>query len=155
MMKWMLMITAATLVTLGSPAFADCRAELADLTGGVSKDGSMAPLQTETGGTPQVDTAAASADGDQPETGEGEVIKDGSVAPLEASDTRAMSGQDAQAQQAGGETAAAQTGDGSTGSANGGMETSARQDAIDRAQAALEAGDEEACMAAVEEAKAL
>ncbi len=59
----------------------------------------------------------------------------------------ATSAQDAQAQSQGGETAAAQA-----AGASGG-DGSDKQAAIDRAQKALDAGDEEACMQAVEEAR--
>lgn len=115
--------TAAALLALTAPAVADCAAELEKLRG-----------------------AALAGESGQAEAGSGEVIKDGSVAPLETDDTLATSGQDIEAQQEGGDTAAMEAREG---------DDPGRQEALDRAQAALDAGDEDACMAALEEARAM
>lgn len=86
---------------------------------------------------------------------QGEVSKDGKTMPLAEGEgggdpNLAMSGQDVQSQQQGGGTAATgqQTAAGASGSA--GM-----SDALQRAEAALAAGNEAECMQAVEEAKRL
>lgn len=144
-----------------------------DVSGEVTKDGDRAPLETDetvsssgsvTEGTAMegVDVGRgtdADTDGGTTnfETGEGvesagEVTKDGDRAPLETGEQvaeggasgNAMSGQDAEAQQAGADTMAAAD-----------TEAGGFQDAIERAEAALAAGDEAACMAAVEEAKGM
>lgn len=173
-------------------ATADCADELAAMTGGaasagveggISKDGSMAPLETEaeagaetgigttttTGGATttattdgtttagRADAEASSASGDA----EGGIAKDGSLAPLEedagtsstegASAGVATSAQDAQSQQDGGETAAAEA----QAASDDASDTPERTAALDRAHAAMEAGDEEGCMAAVEEARGM
>ena len=150
-MKRTLLATVAALALSVAAASADCAADLAQMGHGsgegISKDGSLAPLQSAGEGTPQTGGDAA---GGGTETGEGEVAKDGSAAPLEADAQVATSGQDAQAQQAGGDTAAAQAA-GSGGSGHG----DDMQAALDRAQAALDAGDEAGCMAALEEARGL
>jgi hypothetical protein len=137
-----ILAASAALFLGATAASADCREELAQLESGVSKDGGLAPLQETTDATPQ--TGGGEAAGTEAGAeGEG-VAKDGSTTPLETDPAIATSGQDAQAQQAGGETAAAQA------SGEGG---SPQDDAMARAHAALEAGDEEGCMAALEEAR--
>lgn len=103
--------------------------------GGVSKDGSLAPLQ---------DSGAAAGTSAGGSTG-GRVAKDGSTMPLSGngdgpSPTTAMSDQDAQAQQQGGQTAAA------TAQDSAGELTAA----LDQARAAEKAGDETGCMKAIE-----
>ena len=108
--------------------------------GKISKDGTAAPLQD-----PQAANGVATpkAGGDtqaKPADSGGAIAKDGSNMPLNgtggASAETAMSQQDVQAQQQGGQTAAE--------AAMGGS-------AMQRAQAALDAGDEAGCMKAVEE----
>lgn len=139
------LIAAALLaggVGLGGAAAADCAAEL-DALAGVAKDGTAAPLG-EAGATPQTGAGEAGS-----AAGSEGVSKDGGTMPLEASPDVATSAEDAQAQSEGGETAAAQA----AGAAGGGEET--RQTAINQARAALAAGDEAACMEAVERAKAM
>lgn len=136
-------LAASAMILLGSgSAFADCREELAQLSGGggISKDGSLAPL--ESGATPQTGDGTAPA-----AEGEG-LAKDGSTEPLQADADVAMSAEDAQAQQQGGETAAAQA-----AGVEGGGDAAARDAALARAQAALDAGDEAGCMAALQEAR--
>ncbi|UIJ71308.1 hypothetical protein [Aurantimonas sp. HBX-1] len=149
-----------------------------DTSGEVSKDGSTAPLETDTtaagsttptGGagaasatagatTPAAGTDTAATASQQADAGQqtGEVSKDGQHMPLEdaASKETAMSGQDVAAQQAGEATAASGQAGAST-MANAAAGDSGSQDAIQRAEAALAAGDETACMAAVEEAKGM
>jgi hypothetical protein len=147
-MKRQLLITAAAAALLfgASAAWADCAEELAQLQEGVSKTGAMAPLAESAPATPQ--TGGGAAAGGESATGDGEIAKTGDTAPLEANPDVATSAQDAQAQSAGGETAAAQA-EGAEG------DGASRAEALARAQAALDAGDEAGCMAAVEEAKAM
>ena len=141
----------------GTAAVADCAEDLAALKAqsgahaGISKDGSLAPLQENSeadpgAGTGEGATTAGTA-GTASSKADGKIAKDGSVAPLQegvsgggsAGDV-AVSGQDAQRQQ---EEAAADT-------ATGEPET-----ALQRAQAALDAGDEAGCREAVKEARGL
>lgn len=169
-------LASCAVVALGATAVhADCADELAQLSagaeGGISKDGSTAPLQTEADAAAGATGAAGTTTGTASETtagatgttsgsgstasgsaeADGEVAKDGSTAPLETGSAVATSGQDAQAQQDGQATAAGQAGV-TTGPASDSAERTA---ALDRARAALESGDEEACMAAVEEARSM
>jgi hypothetical protein len=133
---------AAAALAAGAAA-ADCRAELDQLAGGISKDGSLAPLAGSA--TPQ--TGGGEAD---PASGGGEgIAKDATEQPLGTDPALATSAEDAQAQQQGGATAAEQA------MGAGGAAPDGRADAIARAEAALAAGDEAGCMAAVEEAKGL
>ena len=136
-------IACAAMLAAGA-AYADCQSELSALEGGVSKDGTMAPLGTPGDATPQVAPTHGGGTGDQA-TGDG-LAKDGTTEPLGASPEVATSGQDAQAQQEGGKTAAQQA-QGAAGTPD------ARMAALDRAKVALAQGDEDACMKAVEEAK--
>lgn len=193
-------VGAALLAMTAVAAQADCAAELARLTEGgaategISKDGSLAPLEgasdaaagtdaaaTEAADTAEAagmnsaaptdgtasDTAAGSASTDTAATGaastdtasaEGEgIAKDGSHMPLEDASGQqqagvAMSGADVQAQQEGQPTAAEQAAGASGGSATGG-DQSTREAHIQAARDALAAGDEEACMMAVEAAQ--
>ncbi|MGR3270387.1 hypothetical protein DU478_17750 [Thalassococcus profundi] len=133
----------------------------------IAKDGSLAPLENadgaaaDTSGSGSTDMADGSsgdmagggssdmsessstetaASGSDTGDGDNQIVKDGDTAPLEAdTDTIATSGQDASEQQ-----------DGSSGDTSQEFE-----DAIATAQAALDAGDEAACMEAVEEARSL
>lgn len=130
----------------------------------IAKDGSVAPLENADGGESagsEGEVATTSTTGGQPAEqslsastdGSNEVAKDGTQAPLEedgvasgGSDAGAggdpsiaLSQQDAQAQQ-----------EGASGSNSG-----TRAEALERAQAALDRGDEEGCMDAVEEARSL
>lgn len=174
-------LALCTIAGLSGPALADCQDELAQLTGeagmevegGISKDGSLAPLEdpdasAEASGS--VDGAASTSDTGASDSGsdtdlsaqaedmnsdasegDGEVAKDGDTAPLETDTSSvATSGQDAAAQQDGSGDASA------TASSDSGSESEMSQeakDAIETAKAALEAGDEKACMDAVEEAR--
>jgi hypothetical protein len=142
-MKQRLMIaTAACLSFAASAASADCAAEIAAL--GIAKDGSTAPLAVPA--TPQTGGDAAPAA--TPTSEAGGIAKDGSKAPLGTDPALATSPEDAQAQSQGGKTAAEQA----AGAAGGGT---GQADALARARAALDAGDEAACLQAVEEAKAM
>jgi hypothetical protein len=138
----LILATAAALGLGATAAAADCAEELAQLTGGVSKEGAMAPLEGATGETPQTTGEAAGG-----ETSAEEVAKDGDMEPLGADESLAMSGQDVAAQQEGGKTAAELAGGAAAGTD--------RDAAIARAQTALDAGDEAGCMTAIEEAKGM
>lgn len=142
-------IALCALAGLSGPAFADCQDELSKLTGkagaegggGIIQDGSLAPLEDPDDGPGATDTSAASS-GDADDNDDGEIVKDGDAEPLDAETSQvATSGQDAAAQQH------ADSGDGSK------QMSQEAKDAINTAKAALEAGDEKACMEAVEEAR--
>ncbi|QFT96592.1 hypothetical protein FIU85_04700 [Roseovarius sp. THAF8] len=174
-------LALCTIAGLSGPALADCQDELAQLTGeagmevegGISKDGSLAPLEdpdANADASGSVDGAASTSDTDTSDSssntdlsaqaedmnsdaaeGDGEVVKDGDTAPLETDTSSvATSGQDAAAQQDGSGDASATA----NSDANSDSEMSQEaKDAIETAKAALEAGDEKACMDAVEEAR--
>lgn len=142
-------IAASAIAGLAGPALADCEQELSELRGrlqaeaedGVSKDGSLAPLEGSGSEAPEMDRSDMSSGSDQSTTAEGgnEIVKDGDTAPLETDmSNRATSGQQAEAQQQDGASAR--------------MSQEAK-DALEAAQAALDAGDEEACMEALEKAR--
>lgn len=115
-------ITAAATAVVLSLGLASAHADCANKTSGISKDGSLAPLE-QAGQADQNQQAAANqtggsttgtATGDQANAGNG-VVKDGSTAPLGTSPSIATSPQDVQRQQEGQPTAAAQaTGDASS-----------------------------------------
>ncbi|WP_018000923.1 hypothetical protein [Paracoccus sp. N5] len=141
------LIAGLSLAAAGS-AYADCAADLAQMESGMpqqaadgmAKDGSTAPMQ-------KPDQAQAGESNGQDGN---QIAKDGSTAPLQDAGSnvadRAMSGQDAQAQQEG-DTTAAEQAQAETGS-------DAHAAALKEARAALEKGDEAACQAALEKAKA-
>lgn len=144
---------AAMLVLTSLTAHADCAADLAAMTGhaahgeGISKDGSLAPLESANSAAAPAtgaDTAAAAPEA----TGGNGIAKDGSHTPLEGAGGQqpgvAMSGADAQAQQEGKPTAAEQAEGGAGGSARTHLED---------ARAALDAGDEATCRKHLEEAR--
>jgi hypothetical protein len=174
-------IASCALALVGSAAMADCAADLAELKAGssgnsqgISKDGSLAPLEdpaeggnaagtagADAGSTADATTGTTATSGTanaEGGTGDG-IAKDGSHEPLEdteaGGDTAvAMSGQDAAAQQSGAPTAAESaqegTASGDVAASGAGGTTSVggsdRQSAlIAAAQAALDAGSEEAC----------
>lgn len=145
-------IALCAVAGLATPALADCEQELAELRDasqadagdGISKDGSLAPLETAEDDVGATEMAQSGSEAEQNDTAdaEGEIVKDGDTAPLEADTSSiATSGQDAEAQQ-----------NSSDASGADGMSQEAK-DAITVAEAALEAGDEKACMEAVEEAR--
>lgn len=147
-------IALCAIAGLSGPAFADCQDELAKLTGevsaegngGIIQDGSLAPLEDPDEDAGATDTSEASSSDSEDTEGDGEIVQDGDTEPLEADTSQvATSGQDAAAQQ--------NEGSGES-SADGSEEMSQEaKDAIETAKAALEAGDEKACMEAVEEAR--
>ncbi|MFZ5962705.1 hypothetical protein ACOXXX_07110 [Thalassococcus sp. BH17M4-6] len=170
-------IAICTGLGLAGPAMADCKAELAELTGktqmdssaGISKDGSLAPLETAEG------DSTGMSDGGTTETAQNDdgmsdeqdgISKDGSLAPLENADAGSDDMSDSDAQIAkDGDTAPLET-DTSAIATSGqaaadqqdmaaGEKSQEYQDAIEVAEAALEAGNESACMEAVEEARSL
>ncbi|WP_237168320.1 hypothetical protein [Paracoccus shandongensis] len=174
------LVGAALLALTTVAAQADCAAELARLTGGgtaaegISKDGSLAPLETAadaaaagadaaasqaadtaeaagmTSAAPTDSAASGGAATDTAAEGNGGIAKDGSHTPLEGAGGQqpgvAMSGADAAAQQKGQPTAAEQA----TGAAG---DQSTRDAHIQAARDALAAGDEDACMKAIEAAQ--
>lgn len=140
-------IAASAIAGLAGPALADCEQELSELRDrlqaedGVSKDGSLAPLEESGSEAPEMDRSGMGSGSDQSTTAEGdnEIVKDGDTAPLETDmSNRATSGQQAEAQQQDGASAK--------------MSQEAK-DSLEAAQAALNAGDEEACMEALEKAR--
>ncbi|SFH46180.1 hypothetical protein SAMN04488020_11546 [Palleronia marisminoris] len=176
----MLLASCAVFGFGASMAFADCAEEISALqadggmsaetgasdTGrtGIAKDGTLAPLEepnaTEAegaaaGGDVATTTSAGEEPADQDASagggGDNDIAKDGTQAPLAEDGTAAegngtgmdedsaiaVSQQDAEAQQ-----------DLASG-ANDGI----RVEALERAQAALDRGDEDACLQAVEEAR--
>lgn len=194
------MAGGAFLALTAVSAQADCAAELARLTEGgaasegISKDGSLAPLEgasdaaagmdagemdaaetveaadmdagatdaAETAEAAGMDSAAPTAgtdtaamDSSAAEGGEG-IAKDGSHMPLEDASGQqpgvAMSGADAEAQQEGQPTAAEQAA-GASDAAGTAAGQSTRDAHIQAARDALAAGDEEACMKAVQAAQ--
>ena len=211
------LMASCALAFMSSGAYADCAGELASLTKdgaggaptqGISKDGSLAPLEqpaesedaaqagaataantsdTTASGRTEMSTDGEGASGETMAstntdasgaaasvTGDG-ISKDGTHTPLEgeasgSAEMKAMSGKDAQAQQDGEPTAAgeaqadageetakpesADTADAASGGSS--MQGDADREALmARANQALASGDEEACMAAVEELKAM
>ncbi|RRH78267.1 hypothetical protein [Falsigemmobacter faecalis] len=148
-MTWYIsLMTGCALTLTSAAAYADCKSELAVFEaeagrtgGGISKDGTLAPLQE----APAATGTAGSATEAPSATDTAGAAKDGSGTPLNASPGQAMSGQDAQAQQSGGKTAA-ETADKGTA-----KDHSA---AVEKARAALAAGDEAACLEALKEGKA-
>ena len=132
------MLAGCAFLAIGTTgATADCAADLAafQAEGGISKDGSLAPLQTDpAAGGAAITTGTA---GETTAGAEG-VAKDGTQPPMQAAEGNvAASGQAAQAQQ--------------QADADGG----AKAEALTRAETALAAGDEEGCKAALEEARSL
>jgi hypothetical protein len=171
-MKPQSLLTAACVTTLllGGAAFADCQSELQDMTTasnsqssgggseGISKSGELAPLeepddgsganasQGQYGGASGTGDEGASGGGEQSASGGGDedegISKDGSMSPLNSqADTPgvATSQQEAEAQQQAGEE----------------QDAGGRAAAIEQARNALAAGDEDACMEALDRARNL
>ena len=139
----LILTTAAALALGAGAAAADCAEELAQLIGGIAKDGSLAPLEGVAAETPQAGGDAATGES----SAEG-IVKDGTMEPLGAAENLAALEQDVVAQQEGGATAAEQA----AGAPAAGGD---RDAAIARAQQALDAGDEAGCVSAIEEAKGM
>lgn len=155
-----ILMLGASFALSTSFAFADCAQDLAALEGGmgdashkgIAKDGTLAPLQKPandemgTAGNDHTSAEAAQAGKAEPSP------QDSAVAPMTdssststagADPSQAMSGADAQSQQTGGETAAETA---SHAPSEGGVAGSgARTEALAKARAALDAGDEMAC----------
>lgn len=217
------MLAGCAICALATAAQADCAEDLARLTGdpstagdsaGISKDGSLAPLETpdhaetsaeagtEAGSSDDMavsgsdsemttttsdagdmaddsdteggdgNTAASDADTEaddgsatpsDADAASGEAIaKDGSLAPLETeegdgSTDVAMSAQDAAQQQDGNPTAAqeAEAGDANADTDMASGSSPDRDALIEEARAALAAGDEDACRAALDQVESL
>jgi hypothetical protein len=139
-----ILLPVAALMAMAGGAMADCREDLAQMRQGISKDGSQAPLAEGTSGTPQASDSQPAAEMDGG-SGEG-LAKDGTQMPLAADSGVATSAQDAQAQQQGGGTAA-EVASGAAG------EAPPAEGALEEAQAALDRGDEAACLEALDRAK--
>lgn len=166
-MKTHTLLIACVLLAAGTAAQADCASDLAALSTGaeegeLAKDGTHVPLGNASSAAPAASAEAGSemaegdAAGDQAAAEANKLAKDGSTAPLEAAGEGtpvATSGQDIAAQQAGEPTAAEQA----EADGEGGTEEmpSTRAGAIEKARTALAAGDEEACMTALEHARSL
>ena len=156
-------VLTASIALSSSMALADCAQDLAALEAkmgadsheGIAKDGSLAPLQKQAGEayspTSNDKTATENA-----QAGEAAADKEPVVAPTDsatsdpagADSAQAMSGQDAQSQQSGGMTAAQQA-DEPTGDSSS-VTSEMHAEALTKARTALEAGDEAACMKALE-----
>ncbi|GGF53564.1 hypothetical protein GCM10011402_01970 [Paracoccus acridae] len=140
---------AATTQSASSDPAAAGAADTAEAAGmnSAAPDGSTSTDTAATGAT-STDTAAAEGEG---------IAKDGTHTPLEDASGQqagvAMSGADAQAQQEGQPTAAEQAGQVSGGSSAGTGDQSVRDAHIQAARDALAAGDEDACMQAVQAAQ--
>jgi len=107
-------LTAAATAALLAFGAASANAECATNSAGISKDGSLAPMQQPADGSADAGTAGTTtgpASGNQP-TASGEISKDGSTAPLATEPGGgtdvATSSQDVQSQQEGNPTAAAE-----------------------------------------------
>ena len=170
----LLYISIALVGLTASPVSAACLDEIASLSPGtttgsaagqagmaapgrVSKDGTMAPLQT--GSTAPASAPATGQTGQRSSTGHAGVAKDGSTMPLASSQgggdkNLATSQQDAQAQQKSGQAAAAAAQAGSTG-ASSGRHSPEMIAALDKARMLQAQGNEAGCMQAVQEAKRL
>ena len=135
-------VLALALTGSATIALADCKDEMAALkASGVVKDGTTVPLSDTATPTPQ-----GAGQAGLPEVSGSGLAKDGTKAPMGADPGVAASADDAAAQQSGGSTAAEQA----AGAPGGG---NAKDQALARAEAALAAGDEGACMEALKEAK--
>lgn len=141
MRRFHLLAAALICGSFATAAAADCASEIDALAMGGGKDATLAPLSDTA--TPQTGGEMAKS----PDATAANAGKDGSLTPMGASPDVATSAQDAQAQSEGGKTAAEQ--------AAGAKGTETRTAALDEARAALAAGDEEGCLAAVEKAKGM
>ncbi|CAM3127511.1 hypothetical protein PANO111632_04645 [Paracoccus nototheniae] len=173
-------LTGCAVFAFAGIAQADCAEDLARLTGdagmateasttaapeagtteGIAKDGSLAPLETPdadpaataaAAGEASAEGTAESTNGSAAAAADGDIAKDGSLAPLEQTDAEpgtevAMSGQDVQAQQEGEPTASER--------AEAATPEGDRDGLVEEARTALAAGDEEACLAAIEKIEA-
>lgn len=130
----------------------------------IAKDGSLAPLeQSDDDASAPDDYATASTSGERsnedavPADSDGseEIVKDGTTPPL-GNDEEAESQDGAAAGEDPGAVAVSQqAAEAQQEQSPPGSDGNARAEALERAQAALDRGDEEACMDAVEEARTL
>lgn len=168
------LLASCAILGLGAAAAsADCAEEIAALQSGnasgaqaetsatdegVSKDGSLAPLEeAEDDADAQDDFATASTSGENSaaEQGDEEIAKDGTQAPLEEDQQAEGQSDAAPGENEGAIAVSQQATEEQQDQAPPGSDGNARSEALERAQAALERGDEEACMSAVEEARSL
>jgi hypothetical protein len=172
-----ILLAGAALLTLASgPVSAACIDEIASLSPGtttgsvattgntaparVSKDGSLAPMQSGQQAAAGQTTGSAGASGStgQPATPGQGIAKDGSTMPLAnnpggGDKTVATSAQDAQAQQRGGQTASGQAQ--TTGGGSSGYHSPEMMAAIDKARTLQQQGNEAGCMQAIQDARRL
>ncbi|WP_312526227.1 hypothetical protein [Paracoccus sp. (in: a-proteobacteria)] len=157
------LILTATFALSSSMTFADCAQEISALEAemadgsheGIAKDGTLAPLQKPTSGASGTASNDQTSD-ERAKEGESAASEETAVAPMDSTQSetsgpdtdQAMSGQDAQSQQSGGMTAAQEAED--TSKDNRPPETTAHSEALSKARAALEKGDEAACLKALE-----
>jgi hypothetical protein len=169
-----ILLAGAALLTLASgPVSAACIDEIASLSPGtttgsvgatgttagarVSKDGSLAPMQSGQQAAAGQTTGSTGSTGQGSSPGQG-IAKDGSTMPLAnnpggGDKTVATSAQDAQAQQRGGQTASGQAQ--TTGGGSSGYHSPEMMAAIDKARTLQQQGNEAGCMQAVQDAKRL
>ena len=162
------------MLTLASgPVSAACIDEIASLSPGtttgsvgttgnsaparVSKDGSLAPMQSGQQAAAGQTTGSTGSTGQAATPGQG-IAKDGSTMPLAnnpggGDKTVATSAQDAQAQQRGGQTASGQAQ--TAGGGSSGYHSPEMMAAIDKARTLQQQGNEAGCMQAVQDAKRL
>lgn len=156
---------ADEIAALQSEIPSDAEARPSETREGIAKDGSLAPLEEGEDTSAQDEIATASTSGDTPatemaidedvSTDSEEIAKDGTRAPLETdeepgSQSESASGEDGSAVAVSQQSVEAQQDRASAGSGG-----NARTEALARAQAALDRGDEDACMSAVQEARSL
>jgi hypothetical protein len=169
-----ILLAGAALLTLASgPVSAACIDEIASLSPGtttgsvaptgntaparVSKDGSLAPMQSGQQAAAGQTTGSTGSTGQGSSPGQG-IAKDGSTMPLAnnpggGDKTVATSAQDAQAQQRGGQTASGQAQ--TAGGGSSGYHSPEMMAAIDKARTLQQQGNEAGCMQAVQDAKRL
>ena len=96
----------------GTTAMGSDRSGQSEMSGRISKDGSLAPLETPNDAAAAGNTKMGDAPGATPPPAQskppGKVAKDGTTMPLNTDRNLATSDQDVQAQQKGGKTAAAE-----------------------------------------------
>jgi hypothetical protein len=169
-----ILLAGVALLTLASgPVSAACLDEIASLSPGtttgsvattgntaparVSKDGSLAPMQSGQQAAAGQTTGSTGSPGQGSSPGQG-IAKDGSTMPLAnnpggGDKTVATSAQDAQAQQRGGQTASGQAQ--TAGGGSSGYHSPEMMAAIDKARTLQQQGNEAGCMQAVQDAKRL
>ena len=169
-----ILLAGAALLTLaGGPVSAACIDEIASLSPGtttgsvgsagntsggrVSKDGTLAPMQSGSQAAAGQTTGSTGSSGQSSAPGQG-IAKDGATMPLATSPgggdkNVATSAQDAQAQQRGGQTASSQAQTGAGGSS--GYHSPEMMASLDKARTMHQQGNEAGCMQALQDAKRL